>query len=281
MVSLKLFAQWQSLWYQKNTMPQKEYILAIQITLNIKMFSEKQKWKLWAITVRRQHKPTLLADPELLMRFMLSMWTAGATETVHAWAWPWHHLNMNDKNELPQEQGLILEKWLFVCTRGCWSLTIPLSELFWLFLTRWVTVAHLFKEWLKNKTQQNRQTFWHSSKGKGWSFLFFGWIPLWDASPCFSLASGQALLCEGTWICRGLQCTLSSVCFKGKFQKSLFSGNFKHLNGAVLCKAVLALQTVLADFDDLEQFSICSIRTDTKCGLCSLADKSVGFAVWM
>lgn len=45
--------------------------------------------------------------------------------------------------------------------------------------------------------------------------------------------------------------------------------------------AVLALQTVLADFDDLEQFSICSTRTNTKCGLCSLAGKGVGFADWM
>lgn len=50
MASLKLLVQWQYLWYQKKTMPQKEYILAIRITLNIKMFSEKQKQTLWAIT---------------------------------------------------------------------------------------------------------------------------------------------------------------------------------------------------------------------------------------
>lgn len=75
----------------------------------------------------------------------------------------------------------------------------------WTFLTKWVTVAHLLQEWLKNKTQQIRQTSWHSSKGKGWSFLFFGWIPLWDASPCSPLAFGQGLLCKGTWIWRDLQ----------------------------------------------------------------------------
>lgn len=77
----------------------------------------------------------------------------------------------------------------------------------WTFLMRSVTVSHLLKEWLENKTQQNRQTSWPCSKGKGWSFLFFRWIPLWDASPCFPLACGQALLCEGTWIWRDLQCT--------------------------------------------------------------------------
>lgn len=241
------------------------------------MFSEKQKWKLWPVTARRQHKAALLADPELLMRFMLSVWTAGPTKTVHAWVWPWHHLNMNDKNELPQEQGLILEKWLFVCTRGCWSLTIPLSELFCRDGDCCPSVEGAIEK--QNTTKQaNLLALQQGQRLK----LFVLWMnPPLRCLSVLSLASGQALLCEGTWICRGLQCTLSSVCFKGKFQKSLFSGSFKHLNGAVLCKAVLALQTVLADFDDLEQFSICSIRTDTKCGLCSLADKSVGFADWM
>lgn len=44
--------------------------------------------------------------------------------------------------------------------------------------------------------------------------------------------------------------------------------------------AVLALQTVLVDFDDLEQFNICTIRTNTWTirGLHSLVGKSVAFA---
>lgn len=44
--------------------------------------------------------------------------------------------------------------------------------------------------------------------------------------------------------------------------------------------AVLALQTVLVDFDDLEQFSVCTIRTSTWTihGLCSFAGKGVAFA---
>lgn len=64
---------------------------------------------------------------------------------------------------------------------------------------------------------------------------------------------------------------VSSVCFKGKFQKSLFSSNFKHLNGGSA-----GFRTVVADFDYLSNSVFAQL--DTECGLCSLAGKSVGFA---
>lgn len=63
MTSLKLLVQWQYFENQKNAMPQKECILPFQITLNIKMFSEKLKQKLWALTGPGQHKPAVLPDP--------------------------------------------------------------------------------------------------------------------------------------------------------------------------------------------------------------------------
>lgn len=139
------------------------------------------------------------------MRYMLTAWPAGPTRNVDAWAWPWHHLNLNVQTNCPKSRACFWETaFCLCCTGGCWKLDRPVG---WTFLARCVTVAHLLKEWLKNKTQQNRQTSRHSGKGRGWSFLFFGWIPFWEASPCFPSASGQALLCEGTWIWRDLQRT--------------------------------------------------------------------------
>lgn len=44
-------------------------------------------------------------------------------------------------------------------------------------------------------------------------------------------------------------------------------------------EAVLALQTVVADFDDLSNSVFAQL--DPECGLCSLTGKSVGFADWM
>lgn len=134
------------------------------------------------------------------MRFMLSMWTAGPTKTVHAWDWPWQ-IECEWQEWIAPRAGPYFGEMAFCLYWRLLKSDRPVGRT---FLMRWETVAHLLKEWLKNKTQQNRQTSWHSSKGKGWSFLFFGWIPLWDASP---LASGQTLLCEGTWIWRDLQCT--------------------------------------------------------------------------